>query len=43
MQEQHGIAGALVDVVHPEPVLLEIVRCERVSGEISEALVGGAV
>ena len=43
MQQQDGIARALVEVVHAQPVLLEIVRLEVEAGEVGEALVGRAV
>ena len=43
VQEQHRIARALVDVVHPQPVLLDVVRLEGVAGEPVEPLVGRAV
>jgi glutaredoxin 2 len=26
--------------VHPQPVLVEVVRCERIAGKVVEALVG---
>ena len=43
MQQQNRVAVALVDVVHPEPVLLDVVRLEGVAGKPFEALVGCAV
>ncbi|HXH87281.1 MAG TPA: hypothetical protein VNI55_01560 [Gaiellaceae bacterium] len=43
VEEQHRRAGALVEVVEPEPLLLDVVRLERVAGEIREVLVGGSV
>ena len=43
VQEQDGGAVALVEVVHAEPVLVEVVRLERVAGQGLEPLVGRAV
>ena len=43
MQEQHRVARALVDVVHPQPVLLDVVRLEVVAREPDELLIGRAV
>ena len=43
MQQQHRIALALVEVVHPEAVLLDVVGRERIVGEALEALVRGAI
>ena len=43
VQEQHRIAAPLVDVVHPQPVLLDVVRVEGVPGKAFEALVGRAI
>ena len=43
VQEQHRIARALVDVVHPQPVLLDVVRLEVVAREPDELLIGRAV
>jgi hypothetical protein len=43
VQEQHRIARTLVDVVQPQPVLLDVVRCEAVVRQVFEVLVGCAV
>ena len=43
VQEQGRVAGALVDVVHAEPVLLHVARRELVTREPLEPLVGRAV
>ena len=43
MQAQHGIAVALVDVVHPQPVLVDVPWLEREVRERGEALVRRAV
>ena len=43
MEEQHRRRRALVEVVHAQPVLLEVVRLEVVAGQALEALVRGAV
>ncbi len=43
MEEQDGVAGALVDVVHPQAVLLQVPRLVGVTGQIAEALVGRAI
>ena len=42
MQQQDRLALALVDVVHAQAVLLDIVRREVVARQIGEALVGRA-
>ena len=42
MQEQHGRAGALVEVVHPQPVLLDVAGLEGVVRQPGESLVGCA-
>jgi len=41
--QEHGIAAALVDVVHSQRVLLEVVRLECVAGELVEPLVWRAI
>ena len=43
MQQEDGRAGALVEVVHAQAVLLDVVRREAVAGQVLEALVGRAV
>ena len=43
MEEQDRRAGALVEVVHAQSVLLEVVRLEVVAGQALELLVRGAV
>ena len=43
MQEQHGVSAALVDVVHAQPVLLDVARLEIEAGQVGEALVGCAI
>src|SRR6187551_3547335 len=43
VEQQHGIAGALVDPVHPQAVLLEVVRPELPARKALEALVRRAV
>ncbi len=43
VEEQHGRAGALVEVVHAQVALLEVVRLEVVAGQALELLVRGAV
>jgi hypothetical protein len=43
VEKEHGVALSLVDEVHPEPVLLEVVRGEVVAGKAFELLVGCAV
>ena len=43
MEQQHGRARALVEVVHAQAVLLDVVRLEVVAGQAVELLVGRAV
>ena len=43
VQEQHWVSAALVDVVHPEPVLLDVARLEIEARQVGETLVGRAV
>jgi hypothetical protein len=43
VEQQHRIAVALGDVVHPQPVLLDVVRLEGVPGQALEAFVWCAV
>ncbi len=43
VEQEDRRALALVDEVHPQPVLLEVVRREVVAGEVLEPLVGRAV
>ena len=43
VQHEHGRPLALVQVVHPQAVLLDVVRQERVPGEVGKTLVGSPV
>ena len=43
VQQEDGRPGALVEVVHAQPVLLRVVRLEAVAGQIVELLVGRSV
>src|SRR5262249_25619980 len=43
VEQEHRCALALVDVMHPQAVLLDVVRREFVAREVDEALVGRAV
>ena len=43
VQAEHGIALTLVDVVHPQPVLVRVSGLEREVGDRREAFVGRAV
>ena len=41
-QRDRALARPLVEIVHPQPVLLEVARFERVAGEVAEPIVGRA-
>ena len=43
VQQQDGRPGALVEVVHAQAVLLDVVRREAVAGQVAELLVGRSV
>ena len=40
VQQQHRVARALVDVVHAQPVLLDVVRLEVEARQVVERVVG---